>query len=83
MRWHETHTGMFGIWSDVSKQFVFGIQEPSKTKAWNALFNKIGNNARKWRFNVRPIRKRDAHMFKQGLIVNEKRSELIGNNKRC
>ncbi|MFJ5713155.1 hypothetical protein [Neobacillus sp. NPDC093127] len=61
---------MFGIWSDVSHKFVFGIQEPSKTKAWNALRNKIGENSRKWRFRAKPIRKRDAEMFKQGLIIN-------------
>jgi hypothetical protein len=71
MQWHESHTGMFGIWSDVSRQFVFGIQEPTKTKAWNALRNKIGDNARKWRFKAKPIRKRDAEMFKQELIVNQ------------
>ena len=69
-KFHATHTGMFGIWSTVSKQFVFGIQEPSKSKAEKALFNKIGNNARKWRFEVKPIRKRDAHMFRRGLKMN-------------
>lgn len=70
MKWHEFHTGMFGIWSDVSHKFVFGIQEPSKTKAWNALYNKIGNNARKWRFSAKPIRKNHSSMFKQGLIIH-------------
>lgn len=71
MKLHESHTGMFGIWSDVSKKFVFGIQQPSQTKARSALYNKIGNDARKWRFSVKPIRKRDAEMFKQGLIFKE------------
>lgn len=71
MEFHETHTGMFGIWSDVSHQFVFGIQETSKTKAWNALYKRIGNNARKWRWVAKPIRQRDAHMFKQSLIMRE------------
>lgn len=71
MQFHESHTGMYGIWSDVSKKFVFGIQEPSKTKAWKALFKEIGNNARKWRWRVKPIRQRDAHMFTQGLKIKE------------
>lgn len=46
---------MYGIYSTVSKRFVFGIQEPSKKKAWEALFSKIGNDARKWRFEVRKL----------------------------
>ncbi|MED3650633.1 hypothetical protein [Heyndrickxia sporothermodurans] len=71
MKFHESHTGMFGIWSDVSKQFVFGIQEPSKTKAWKSLYKKIDNDARKWRWRVKPIRQRDAHMFKQDLKFRE------------
>lgn len=70
LKWHESHTGMFGIWSDVSKQFVFGIQEPSKSKAWKALNIKIGKDGLKWRFRVKPIRRRDAHMFRNGLIIN-------------
>ncbi|MFP7446591.1 hypothetical protein SFC50_23090, partial [Bacillus infantis] len=72
MKFHESHTGMFGIWSDVSRQFVFGIQEPSKSKAWKALYNQIGDNARKWRWKAKPIRQRDAHMFKQGLVLKQR-----------
>lgn len=76
-KFHESHTGMFGVWSGVTKKFVFGIQEPSKTKAWKALFARIGDDARKWRFQVKPIRKRDAEMFKQGLKFRTEGGETI------
>src|SRR5690625_4706134 len=46
----------FGVFSKVSRKFVFGIREPSKTKARKALFNKIGNDALKWRFVVKEIK---------------------------
>ena len=44
---------MYGIWNNRRKQFQFGISEPSKKRAWKKLFNKIGNDARKYRFEVR------------------------------
>ena len=48
---------LYGIYSTVSKRFVFGIQEPSKTKARKALFKEIGTDSYKWRFEVRKIPK--------------------------
>ncbi|ARW39038.1 hypothetical protein ACO1D4_18915 [Bacillus velezensis] len=48
----------YGIYSLRSRKFCFGIDEPSKTKAWKALFNKIGKDAYKWRFEARKIRAR-------------------------
>ena len=45
----------YGIWSVVSKKFVFGIKEPSKTKARKALFNEIGKDSYKHRFEVKKI----------------------------
>lgn len=54
-------TGMYGIWSAVSKQFVFGIQEPSKSAARRQLFNKIGNDAYKYRFSAKPIKDCEEH----------------------
>lgn len=70
MKWHPQHTGMYGVRSAVSGQFVFGIQELSKRKAMKALFDKIGDDARKYRFDARPIRRCDFHNFKEGLIIN-------------
>jgi hypothetical protein len=46
---------MYGIWNNRKKEFQFGIKEPSKRKAWHRLFEKIGNDARKWRFEVKVI----------------------------
>jgi hypothetical protein len=43
----------YGIYNNIKKEFQFGICEPSKHKAWKALFNKIGKDAYKWRFEVR------------------------------
>ena len=46
---------MYGIWNRMKKEFQFGICEPSKRKAWKKLFNKIGNDARKYRFEIKKI----------------------------
>ena len=37
------------------KEFQFGIAESTKQKAQRKLFKKIGNDAYKWRFEVRKI----------------------------
>lgn len=47
---------VYGIYNVIKKEFQFGIKEPSKRKARQKLFNKIGNDARKWRFEVREIK---------------------------
>lgn len=46
---------MYGIWNNIKKEFQFGIQEPTKQKAQRKLFQKIGNDAYKWRFDIRKI----------------------------
>lgn len=46
----------YGIYNTLSKKFVFGISEPSKKRASKALFNKIGKDSYKWRFEVREIK---------------------------
>jgi len=46
---------MYGIWNKYRKQFQFGICEPSKKRAITKLFNKIGNDARRWTFIVKKI----------------------------
>lgn len=48
---------MYGIWNSCRKEFQFGICEPSKSKAWQRLFAKIGYDAYKWRFEVKPLPK--------------------------
>lgn len=47
---------MYGIYNTRTKEFQFGIKEPSKNKARQKLFSKIGNDARKWRFEVRELK---------------------------
>jgi len=44
---------LWGVWSTWSKKWCFGIAVPSKRKASEALFNKIGKDAYKWRFEFR------------------------------
>ena len=46
---------VYGIYNRAKKEFQFGIKESSKKKAMQKLFDKIGNDARKWRFEVREI----------------------------
>jgi hypothetical protein len=45
----------YGIWNSVTKEFVFGIIERTAGDAEERLFARIGNNARKWRFEARQI----------------------------
>ena len=47
----------YGIYNRCAKEFQFGIKEHSKRKAIKRLFEKIGNDARKYRFEVREIKK--------------------------
>lgn len=46
---------MYGIWNSMEKKFQFGIREISKSKAQRKLFEKIGYDSYKWRFDVRRI----------------------------
>lgn len=46
---------MYGVWNNIKKEFQFGIQEPTKGKAQNRLFKKIGYDSYKWRFEIRKI----------------------------
>lgn len=47
---------MYGIYNIVKKEFQFGICEDSKNKAYKKLFDKIGNDARKYRFVIKPLK---------------------------
>ena len=46
----------YGIWNTVVKQFQFGIIEDTPMLAEARLFQKIGRDAHKWRFEVRRIK---------------------------
>lgn len=50
-----TMSTLYGIWNSMKKEFQFGIKENTKKKATAKLFDKIGNDARQWRFEVRKL----------------------------
>lgn len=49
-------THYYGVYNTCKKEFQFGICETSKRKATEALFKKIGNNAYKWRFEIKELK---------------------------
>lgn len=54
--WHYGKKGKkYGIWNSMSKKFQFGICEDTPMLAQARLFQKIGDDARKWRFETKEI----------------------------
>ena len=54
--WRRGRSGFkYGIWNQVKKEFQFGIKEDSPMLAEARLFYYIGDNARKYRFEVKRI----------------------------
>lgn len=51
----------FGIWNSVRKCFQFGICEDTPMLAEARLYSKIGQDAKKWRFEPKMLPKEDAH----------------------
>ena len=51
-----TQIKYYGVYNIRRKEFQFGICEPSKRKATDALFKKIGKDAYKWRFEIRELK---------------------------
>ena len=49
-------TRYYGVYNTIKKEFQFGICEPSKRKASKKLFQKIGADAYKWRFEIRELK---------------------------
>lgn len=47
---------MYGIYNTCKKEFQFGIKEPTKRKAEQKLFEKIGRDTWKWRFVAKKIK---------------------------
>lgn len=47
------NTEHWGIWNDVQKSFQFGIDEPTRNRATNKLFHKIGYDSYKYRFKAK------------------------------
>lgn len=49
----------YGIWNSNAKEFQFGIKEDSPMLAEARLVYKIGDDAKKWRFEVRILPQED------------------------
>ena len=49
-----------GIWNSVAKCFQFGISEDTPMLAEARLYQKLGDDAKKWRFEVRQLPKEEA-----------------------
>lgn len=45
----------YGVWNNQRKEFQFGICEDTPMLAEARLFQKIGDDARKWRFEVKEL----------------------------
>lgn len=64
----ENRTGMYGIWSNAQKKFIFGIQEPTKSQAWKKLRQEIGWHGAKFgNFKCKPISKFHTEHLGNGL----------------
>lgn len=50
----------YGIWNSARKCFQFGICEDTPQRAERRLFEKIGKDAYKWRFEARALPKNAA-----------------------
>lgn len=59
----------YGIWNDVKKEFQFGICEDTPMLAEARLYQKLGDDARKWRFQPRMLP--DNHMYQMPNIVSD------------
>ncbi len=55
--WFGVRGEQYGIWNAVQKCWQFGICEDTPMLAEARLVQKIGDGARKWRFEVRPLPK--------------------------
>lgn len=67
---------MYGIWNNMKKEFQFGICESSKTKASKKLFDKIGKDAYKWRFEVKRLPNQPR---KEGVNSGKKQEQVTCN----
>lgn len=45
----------YGIWNSNAKQFQFGICEDTPMLAMARLYQKLGDDAKKWRFEPRVL----------------------------
>lgn len=61
--YHGQHGVKYGIWNGMKKCFQFDICEDTPMLAEARLYQKIGDDARKWRFEAKPLPKEIAIKF--------------------
>ena len=65
------------IWTDVQKEFQFSrICETTEKGATTCLFNCIGNDARKYRFQIRKVEKEEAKQIVKYLKQKNKAKQI-------
>lgn len=67
----------YGIWSSWTKKWCFGISEPTKKRAWQALYNRIGKDAYKWRFEIKKIKPKPKVKKEKCKMANEINTKVI------
>lgn len=60
----------YGVYNSVKKQFQFGVCEDSPMLAQARLHYIIGDDAKKWRFEFRPI---PPEIYLSAEFINQKR----------
>lgn len=63
----------FGIWNDVAKKFQFGICEDTPMLAEARLHQRIGDNARKWRFQPKMLPDAEVARLKEDSLTMTRR----------
>lgn len=67
------------IWNDLQKEYQFpSICETTEKGANTLLFKKIGNDARKWRFEIKKVKKEKA----KEIVKDLKRKYKVQNIRR-
>ena len=68
---------MYGVWNTIKKEFQFGIREENQNKAIKKLFQKIGNDAYKWRFEIRKIPEQNKKTSFRKLMIDLQKEVLL------
>jgi N6-adenosine-specific RNA methylase IME4 len=63
----------FGIWNDVANKFQFGICEDTPMLAEARLYQRIGDNARKWRFQPKMLPDAEVARLKEDSLTMTRR----------
>lgn len=71
----------WGVWNGLKREWQFGIDEPTKRKAGKKLFEKIGKDAYKWRFEVKALRRVDEVMTPSQQTANVTRTRVKEDDK--